>query len=193
MKPEIASIHDRMAKGGNWRDFRDEIAFLHEQATTEEEYVTLLEAHHNLVLVGQTTYDPETWARLRALAKGEYKLFLAIESTEHGNINPVLLERVTRREVEAGRLDANDDARLMAVAGAKILGDSAELTTSRKRYGDWFFYGMVAAVALAYGLQKIHQPVSWLIAVAFVVGWFINELEQRRIKREISALRAQPS
>lgn len=50
MKPDIASIHDRMAQGGDWREFRDKIAALHAEATTEEEFVPLLEAHSNLVL-----------------------------------------------------------------------------------------------------------------------------------------------
>ena len=52
MKPEIASLHERMAKGGDWRAFREEIAALHAQATTEKECVTLLEAHQKLVAVG---------------------------------------------------------------------------------------------------------------------------------------------
>jgi len=51
MRPEIASLHERMKQGGDWRAFRDEIASLHAAATTEEEYVTLLEAHRNLVAV----------------------------------------------------------------------------------------------------------------------------------------------
>ena len=49
MRPEIASLHERMKQGGDWRAFRDEIVALHAAATTEEEYVTLLEAHRALV------------------------------------------------------------------------------------------------------------------------------------------------
>jgi hypothetical protein len=60
MMPEIASLHERMAKGGDWRIFRDEIAALHAQAKTEEEFVTLLEAHKNLVAVGKFAFDEET-------------------------------------------------------------------------------------------------------------------------------------
>jgi hypothetical protein len=44
MKSEIASLHERMAQGGDWRSFRDEIAMLHSEATSEEEYVALLVA-----------------------------------------------------------------------------------------------------------------------------------------------------
>jgi hypothetical protein len=46
-----------MKQGGDWRAFRDEIASLHAAATTEEEYVTLLEAHRNLVAVAKYAYD----------------------------------------------------------------------------------------------------------------------------------------
>ena len=49
MKSEIASLHERMGKSGDWQSFRNEIAALHDEATTEEEYITLLEAHQKLV------------------------------------------------------------------------------------------------------------------------------------------------
>lgn len=138
MRPEIASLHERMKQGGDWRAFRDEIASLHAVATTEGEYVILLEAHHNLVPVGKHAYDEETYAKLLPIAEAEYKMLLNKESIEDDIINPVLLERVTRREAEAGRLDPNDDFRKFAVAGASVLGDSAEINAHRcKHLSPW--------------------------------------------------------
>ena len=107
-----------MAKGGDWRAFRDEIAALHAEATTEEEYVALLEAHQKLAAVGKYAFDDETYAKLLPVAAAEYRLFLSREAMEDGNINPVVLERITRREFEAGRLNANDEFRKLAMAGA---------------------------------------------------------------------------
>jgi len=190
MKPEIASLHERMGQGGDWKACRDEIATLHAEATTEEEYMTLLEAHEKLVAVGKFAYDEETYAKLLPIAAAEYRLFLNKEAMEDGLINPVLLERVTRREVEAGRLYPDDNFRELAVAGASVLGDSAELTAHKCKQGDWFFYGMAAAATLSAGLALIPLSPLWLIPLGFLVGWFLNERERKRIKETIAARRS---
>lgn len=189
MKSEIASLHKRMGQGGDWQAFRDEIAALHAEATTEEEYVTLLEAHGKLVAVGKFAYDEETYAKLLPVAAAEYRLFLSKEAMEDGLINPVLLERVTRREVEAGRLDPNDSFRTLSMAGASVLGDSAEITAHRCKQGDWFCYGMAIAAILSAGLALIPLSPLWLIALGILVGGFLNERESKRIKTSIAARR----
>jgi|SRR5690349_10922753 len=189
MKPEIASLHERMEKGGDWRVFRDEIAALHAEATNEEEYITLLEAHRKLVAVGKFAFDEETYAKLLPVAAAEYRMFLNKEAMEDGIINPVLLDRVTRREVQAGRLDSNDELRKLASASV-ILGDSAELTAHRCKHGDWFFYGMAIAAILSAAFTLVPLSPLWLIALAFLVGWFLNERERKRIKASIAARRS---
>jgi hypothetical protein len=75
MKPEMASLNERMAKGGDWRQWHDEIANLHASATTDDEYVTVLEAHRNLVSVGKYAFDEDTYAKLLPVAKAEYLIF----------------------------------------------------------------------------------------------------------------------
>jgi hypothetical protein len=154
------------------------------------EYVTLLEAHRNLVAVGEHAYDQETYAKILPVARAEYLMFLNKESMEDGIINPVLLERVTRREVEAGRLDPEDEFRKLAVSGATVLGDSAELTAHKCKQGDYFFYGMASAAILSLGLKEVRISSLWLIAVGLLIGWFINNREGKRIKRGIAARRA---
>lgn len=190
MKPDIASIHDRMAQGGDWREFRDEIAALHAEAATEEEFVTLLEAHSNLVAVGPHAYDAETWAKLLPITRGEYLNFLNREALEDGNINPVLLDRVTKREIAAGRMDPDDEHASLAAAGAAVLGDSAELTAHACRNGNYFFYGMAVAGIVAFVLPYAHVSPLWLIAIGLLVGWYLNERERKRIKADIAARRA---
>ena len=180
MKPEIASLHERIAQGGDWRTFRDEIAALHEGATTEEEHVSLLEAHRKLVAVAKFAYDEETYANLFPITAAEYRMFLNKEAMQDGLINPVLLERVTRREVEAGRLDPDDELRKLAIAGASVLGDSAEITAHRCKHGDWFFYGMTTAAILSAGLALTSWSPLWLIALGLLVGWHLNERERKR-------------
>ena len=180
MKPDIASLKERMAKGGDWRAFRDEIAALHEKASTVDEYVALLEAHKNLVSVGKFAFDEETYAKLLPIAVAEYRMFLNKEAMDGGLINPTSLERITRREVEAGRLDPDDDFRKLSVAGAAVLGDSAALTTHHCRRGNWFFYGVVAATILSAGLPLISMSPFWLLLVGLFGGWYINERERKR-------------
>jgi len=190
MKLEIASLHERIGQGGDWRAFHDEIAALHAEATTEEEYVTLLEAHRKLVAVGKFAFDEETYAKMLPIAAAEYRNFLNKEALEDGIINPVLLERVTRREVQAGRLDPDDSFRTLAVAGASVLGDSAELTAHRCKQGDWFFYGTAIAAILSAGFVLIQLSPLWLIALGLFVGWLLNERERKRIKEQIAARRS---
>ena len=190
MKPEIASLHERMSHGGDWRAFRDEIAALHAAATTEEEYVTLLEAHRNLVAVGKSAYDEHTYTKLLPIAAAEYRNFLNKEAMEDGNVNPVLLERITRREVEAGRLEPNDGFRTLAASAASVLGDSAKVTEHRCKQGDWFFYGTAVAAVIAAGLALVPLSPLWLIAFGLVVGWFLNERERKKIEASIAARRS---
>lgn len=164
MREKISTLHEKMQKGGDWRAFQQQIAVLHAEATTEEEYVMLLEAHRNLAAVGECAYDAEIYAKLLPIAEAEYKMFLNKESMEDGMINPVLLERVTRREVEAGRLDQNDHFRRLAVAGASVLADSAEVTSHRCRHGDCFFYGTTLSAVAAVALNSAGVSPLWLIA-----------------------------
>ena len=187
MKPEIASLHERMAKGGNWKTFRDEIAALHKDASTEEEYIVLLEAHRNLVAVGEHAYNHETWSKLLPITRGEYLLFLNVESMEDDLVNPLLLERVTRREVEAGRLSPDDEFRKLAITAANVLGDTGPLNAHACRHGDFFFLGALLTVGISYAIPQ--TSLAMLIAGAFVVGWIINELERFRIKKEVASRR----
>ncbi|MBS0503957.1 MAG: hypothetical protein JSS55_09195 [Proteobacteria bacterium] len=126
MRHSIATLRERMEQGGDWRAFRDEIAALHAQDNSEEEYVELLHGHHLLRLLIDDVYDAETAKKLHQIAESEYRFFLNKEAMRGERINPDLLEYVTRREVEAGRLDEDSDLRKLAVAGAAVLGDPSK-------------------------------------------------------------------
>lgn len=101
-----------MLQGGNWREFRDEIATLHSEATTEEDYVALLEAHSNLVAVARFAYNNETCQKLLPIVAAEYRTFLNQEAMQEGSINPVLRQtdlaspaaNIERRDIIKNRL-----------------------------------------------------------------------------------------
>lgn len=191
LKQEIQTLLDRMARGGDWHLFRKEIAALHERATTEEEYVALLEAHRILVAVGHECFDEASYAKLLQAANVDYRSLLNKEATEDGLVNPVLLDRITRREVEAGRLDPDDNLRTLAVAGASVLGDSSKILARRCKPGDWFFYGMGFAALVAAALEAVHVSPLWLIALGLIIGWLLNERERKRIDTSIDARRSE--
>jgi hypothetical protein len=178
MNPEIASLHERMAQGGDWMTFREEIARLHEEAKTQEEYVTLLETHKNLVTVAEHCFPPDQCAEIRRIAKGEYKLFLSVEAMEGDEINPVMLDRITAREVAAGRLEPEDDFRKLAEAGGSVLGDSADLRYDRK-LGDRIGFAGMGLGALAFFLLSKALGIVVLL-VGMGTGWFINERRRKQ-------------
>ena len=152
--------------------------------------MALLEAHRKLVAVGKFAYDEETYDKLLPIATAEYRMFLIKEATEDGTVNPLLLEHITRREVEAGRLDPDDSLKTLASSGASVLGDSAEMTAHRCKQGDWFFYGMATAAILSARPALISLSPLWLIAIGLFVGWFLNERERKRIKVIIGSRRS---
>ncbi|MFZ6734308.1 hypothetical protein ACO0LG_20425 [Undibacterium sp. Ji42W] len=179
---EISNLKQRMSEGGNWQSFHDEITALHTKATTEEEYVILLEAHAILVELSKSCFDDATYRRLLPIIASEYLLLLNKEATQNGLVNSNLLERITRREVETGRLDPNDEFRKLAVAGEDMIGKTSGVTAHKCKHGDWFFYGMSFATILVYGLEMISWSPLWLIVIGLVAGWKINERERSKIK-----------
>lgn len=185
MNPEIASIHDRLGEGGNWYRAREEVARLHEIAATQDEFVVLLEAHSRLVAVLVQCFAPEKAAELRGIAYGEYKAFLLAEAQEQGRVNPLLLDRITAREVQAGRLDEGDPFRQLALAGGS-LGDSSDLVPG-SRMSNLLALGSLA-LAVVVALQTWNWAYLWLAAPGFIVGWMLNE---RRRKRLIADVRAE--
>ncbi|GAA4745697.1 hypothetical protein GCM10023264_08960 [Sphingomonas daechungensis] len=178
MNPEVASLHERMAQGGDWRAFQQEIARLNKEARTQEEYVTVLEAHRNLIAVAEHCFPPEIAAEIQRIGEGEYQLFLNVEAMEGDMINPVMLDRITAREVAAGRLDPESDFRKLAEAGSTVLGDSADMRYDRK-LGDSIGVAGLVVGTLAFFL--ISKGIGMVIFVAgMAAGWIINEQRKRQ-------------
>ena len=191
--PEIAALHERMARGGAWMAFRTEIADLHKQATTQDEYVELLHAHSLLGHLIDEVYDADTAEKIRAAHQAEYRLFLNTEALENGErINPAILAQITAREVEAGRLDPDDDFRQLAAAGGQVLGDSSYLDAKPARRGNWATAAIagLAVILWALSIRPLGVSALWLIAIGFIVGWYINDREMKAVKHRAELERA---
>ncbi len=173
--------------------WREEIAELHKRATTQDEYVKLLNAHFVLGHLIDEVYDKETAEKIRAVHSGEYKLFLNKEAMGNGDlINPAMLDKITTREVEAGRLAPDDDFRQLAAAGGQVLGDSTYTTAKPSRRGNWvtLAFAVVAVALWAASVRPLGVSALWLIAVGFAVGWFLNEREAKQIRHGAEVERA---
>ncbi|HEX7875330.1 MAG TPA: hypothetical protein VF489_01970 [Sphingobium sp.] len=193
MLSEIASLDERMSQGGDWMAFREEIVELHRRATTQEEYGSLLRAHSILGLLADQVYDEDTAREIKKIHHAEYLNFLNKEAIEGGDlINPAMLARITEREVEAGRLDPDDDFRQMAVAGGQVLGDSTYTTAKPSRRGNWVALAFVilAVVLWALSVHPFGFSALWLIAVGFVAGTIVNNREATQIKHKVEVERA---
>ena len=193
MLPEIASLDERMAKGGDWMEWREEIAELHQQAKTQEEYVTLLCAHSILGLLADQVMDQKTAREIKKIHHAEYLTFLNKEAIEGGDlINPAMLARITEREVEAGRLDTDDDFRQLAAAGGQVLGDSTYTTAKSARRGNrvTLAFAVIAVILWALSVHPFGFSALWLIAVGFVAGTIVNNREMTQIKHTAELERA---
>jgi len=193
MLSEISSLDERMAQGGDWMGWRDEITELHRRANTQEEYVTLLRAHYILGLLVDEVYDEQTALEIKKIHRAEYLNFLSKEALEGGNlVNPALLAHITEREVEAGRLAPDDDFRQFAAAGGEVLGDPTYSTAKAARRGNWVTLAItiVAVVLWALSVHPFGLSALWLIALGFVFGAIVNKRETMQIKYATALERA---
>jgi hypothetical protein len=128
MNPKLRDLIDRMAAGGelNWLAYRKELSDLSTEMEAEVDRVALLGTYKALMDTVERQGD-STVADLPAFQKArleEYRMFLIQEALDGTNVDPTKLKYVTDREVEAGRLAADDELRALAIAGPAGLAPS---------------------------------------------------------------------
>ena len=132
MNPEISNLMVRMMEPhertweSTWES-RNAIVKLNEIAKTEEEQLFLCFAFHALMDEAEQRglIDPISLGKFKAVRKADYLMMLNVQAMVGDLIDPSKLEHVTRREVEAGRLDADDEFSKLAVAAGEVLGKGA--------------------------------------------------------------------
>lgn len=131
MSPEISNLMVRMMsrRCQNWgqaRALRDEIVELNKVAKTGEEQAAICFAFNALMdnVEADDLIDPSSLDQFRNVRKADYKMIVAQQAWIGENVDPARLEAVTRREVEAGRLDAHDGLRQLAIDAAAVMGKS---------------------------------------------------------------------
>jgi chromate transport protein ChrA len=48
---------------------------------------------------------------------------------------------------------------------------------------------MAGAAILAFGFAQVGVSPLWLIVLGLLLGWFLNDRERKRIKREVASRR----
>jgi hypothetical protein len=102
----------------NLREIRDEIHNEHERAKTFEERGALLAIYKSVMdyVEAASDFEPGSLERFQKARRQDYCLFLVRECARpDGNADPVILEAVTSREIEAGRMAPDDELRLHAL------------------------------------------------------------------------------
>lgn len=188
MLQEISTLKARMAEGGDWKAFRDEIVELNGKATSEAEKVELIEAFDLLRAVGPACFSGEAWAEIEPTMRAEYEMLLNVQAMEYGRFNAMFLDRITAREVAAGRMSPDDSFRELARDGGMILGDTTLSTLRTRRLGDRLFY-LLAFVGVIWALAIWRVVPLGLAAIGLVVGAIVNNIELRRARAAIIARR----
>jgi len=126
MSPGISDLMVRMMtiEGLTWpqaRAFRDEIVELNKIARNNEDQTALVFAFHSLMnrVEELGLIDPSSLQHFKNTREADYRMLLGVQAMIGEMIDPIRLELVTRREVEAGRLASDNDFRQFAIKSAQ--------------------------------------------------------------------------
>jgi hypothetical protein len=108
----------------DWGSARADIFKDFDRATTTSEREFCLGLHKSLMDAVEQTIDPGHMDEFRKTRAQDYRLLLIKEAAlgcDDGILDPAKMAAITRREVDAGRLSADDDLHRLAVSGDMIL------------------------------------------------------------------------
>ncbi len=122
----------------NIREIRDDISAAKEHATTEKEHVHLLELFKIVMDCTERQLEekaiPDDLASFRKIRDQDYCRLLILECLQGTNVNSELLEQVTRREVEGGRMSPDHNLRELATIGTTFgIGTTEQLRKIEER------------------------------------------------------------
>ena len=100
----------------DWRHARDEIHSRFDSYASQEERVLLLEVFKAIMdAMERTLTDEDDFAKFRETRRQDYNLLLIKECLVGEDVSVEALAHVTKREVEAGRMPADDEMRSLAI------------------------------------------------------------------------------
>jgi hypothetical protein len=117
---ERLAQESQVGKEIDWLKVREEIIAEHERATTTAERITCLDLHKAIMdfVERSNCISPENMDAFRRTRAQDYRTLLvseAIIGRTDGNVPPDKLAEITTREVNAGRLSADDEIHKLAI------------------------------------------------------------------------------
>ena len=119
-------LKERMQSGSfDWGELRKNIHAAHGNAVTTEDRVLCLGIHKAVMDLMEGQIAPENMQEFREARSEDYNLLLLKEvmvGKTDGLVDPVKMAEITRREVAAGRMTADEDLHALALAGVEVFG-----------------------------------------------------------------------
>ncbi len=125
----------------DWSQARKEIIDDFDRALTAPEREALLGLYKCLMDAVEQTIDPASLDKFKTTRAQDHRVFLIKEATigsasEH--LNMAKLAAITTREVNAGRLSADDGLHKLAVSGDAVLTPAEASSGIVSRMRNWF-------------------------------------------------------
>ena len=109
-----------------WPTIVKKIQFEFRAAKNEDERAVLLGLHKSVLDMAAGRIAPDHLDKFLATRRSDYLSLLICESADgEGQIPPDVIDRITQREVAAGRMTEDDEFRKLAFAGTALLGSNA--------------------------------------------------------------------
>jgi hypothetical protein len=105
----------------DWQGCRNDIHREFDKAQTFEQRGALLAIYHAMMnIVEKSLIEQSDVEKFRLTRDQDYCLFLVKESGQGENVNSEILDQVTRREVEAGRMPPDHQLRKLALTASNL-------------------------------------------------------------------------
>lgn len=125
----------------DWNGLRAEIVEEHRKAVTTDQRSALLGLYKAVMdtVARSGSMSPTDAESFATIYRQEYNLMLITEAVVGVDVDPDRMRDVTRREIEAGRMQPDDELATLAAAGAHFLGAQAttKKLTSWGRFKQW--------------------------------------------------------
>jgi hypothetical protein len=114
----VTDLLNEMRESNDWTGLREKIHDAFDQSQSSEERGMLLAAFTAMMDSVERqlgTADPDLRAKFQQARCQDYNLFVVKECTFDGNVSPEMLNVVTLREVQAGRMAPDHELRRLAI------------------------------------------------------------------------------
>ncbi len=141
-------------------NFHSSVSEINKDAKTDEYQVKLINITADFEHLFEINSDltPQSLQILRQARQITYRQMLVEQGSVGGNVDPDRMERITRREVDAGRMTPDDDFRQLAVASSLVMGkpQAAVMHLTWRQFG----WGLLL---LAWGwiVQSFRRLTTW--------------------------------